>query len=99
MNRTIRNVRAARKEFAAAVQWYEEQRPGLGAEFFEAVVQSTTLIQAQPEIGTPYPDHETRRVLVQRFPYQVVYRLTPDEIVILAVAHLKRRPGYWKNRE
>lgn len=38
MTRTVRNIRAAREEFIAAVQWYEEQRPGLGAEFFDAVV-------------------------------------------------------------
>jgi hypothetical protein len=43
-------------------------------------------------------DGLTRRALVARFPYQVVYRIRPGEIVIVAVAHLKRRPGYWKNR-
>ena len=98
MTRTLRNLRAAREEFSAAVRWYEGQRPGLGAEFFDAVVHATSLIQAQPEIGTLSPDHRTRRVLVQRFPYQVVYRLSVDEIVIVAIAHLKRRPGYWRNR-
>ena len=99
MTRTVRNIRAAREEFTAAVQWYEEQRPGLGAEFFDAVVATTDRIDAHPEIGTPTSaDHQTRRVLVQRFPYQVVYRLLLDEIVIIAVAHLKRRPGYWKER-
>lgn len=99
MTRTVRNLPAAREELAAAVCWYEEQRPGLGAEFFDSVVHATSLIQAQPEIGTPDSYQRTRRVLVQRFPYQVVYRLTPDEIVILAIAHLKRRPGYWKKRK
>lgn len=99
MTRTVRNIRAAREEFAAAVQWYEEQRPGLGAEFYDAVVETTDRIETHPDIGTPAsPDQRTRRVLVQRFPYQVVYRLLPDEIVIIAIAHLKRRPGYWKKR-
>lgn len=99
MTRTVRNIRAAREEFAAAVRWYEEQRPGLGAEFYDAVVETTDRIEAHPEIGTPAsPDQRTRRVLVQRFPYQVIYRLLPDEIVIIAIAHLKRRPGYWKER-
>lgn len=42
-------------------------------------------------------DPRTRRLLVGRFPYQVVYRLRATEIVIVAVAHLKRRPGYWKH--
>ena len=98
MTRSVRNLAPARKEFAAAVLWYEEQRPGLGSEFFDAIVETTSLIQVHPEIGTPSHDHRTRRVLVQRFPYQVVYRVTGDEIIIVAIAHLKRRPGYWKNR-
>jgi plasmid stabilization system protein ParE len=99
VTRTVRNLRAASEEFAAATQWYEKQRPGLGAEFFDAVTETTDRIEAHSEIGTPVsPDQRTRRLLVQRFPYQVVYRLLPDEIVIIAVAHLKRRPGYWKTR-
>ena len=99
MTRTLRNLKAAREEFAAAVRWYEEQRPGLGGEFFDAVVDAASLIQAQPEIGTPTLDRRTRRVLVHRFPYQIVYRLSADETVIVAIAHLKRRPGYWKKRK
>ena len=99
MTRAVRNIRAAREEFAAAVRWYEEQRTGLGAEFFDAVVETTDRIDAQPEISTPASaDQQTRRVLVQRFPYQVINRLLPKEIVIIAIAHLKRRPGYWKAR-
>ena len=80
MTRILRNLKAAREEFSAAVRRYEEQRPGLGGEFFDAVVHATPVIQAQPEIGTPSHDHRTRRVLVQRFPYQVAYRLSADEI-------------------
>jgi plasmid stabilization system protein ParE len=99
VTRILRNLKAAGKEFSAAVRWYEEQRPGLGGEFFDAVIHATSLIQAQPEIGTPSADGRTRRVLVQRFPYQVVYRFTADEIVIVAIAHLKRRPGYWRKRK
>ena len=98
VTRILRNLQAAREEFAAAVSWYEAQRPGLGGEFFDAVVHAISVIQAQPEIGTPSPDHRTRRVLVHRFPYQIVYRLMKDETVIVAIAHLKRRPGYWRKR-
>ena len=99
MTRTLRNLKEAREEFAAAVRWYEEQRTGLGGEFFDAVVHATSLIQAQPEMGTLSRDCRRRHVLVQRFPYQVVYRVSEDEIVIVAIAHLKRRPGYWRNRK
>jgi plasmid stabilization system protein ParE len=96
---SFRNLRAASEEFAAAVAWYEEQRPGLGADFFDAVGETTARIRAYAEIGTPIsPGKRTRRLLVSRFPYQVVYRLRGEETVIVAVAHLKRRPNYWKNR-
>ena len=65
MTRTLRNLRVAREEFAAAVQWYEEQRPGLGADFFDAVGEATARIEAHPEIGTPLgPDQQTRRILL-----------------------------------
>ena len=97
--RPIRNLRAASEELSAAVRWYEDQRPGLGADFFDAVAATTARIRAHPEIGTSVPpDKQTKRLLVPRFPYQVVYRLIGDGIVIVAVAHLKRRPGYWRHR-
>jgi hypothetical protein len=55
---------------------------------------------AQPEIGsTAIDDQQTRRLFVLRFPYQIIYRLDQDAIVILAIAHVKRRPGFWKHRD
>ena len=55
--------------------------------------------RSAPEIGTAVsPREDVRRSLVGRFPYQVVYRLQPNEITIVAVAHMKRRPGYWTRR-
>ena len=95
----VRNLKPASEEFSAAVGWYEKQRSGLGAEFFDAVVHSVSLVKAQPEMGTLSKDRRTRRVLVQRFPYEVVYQVLEDEIVIVAIAHSKRRPNYWKNRQ
>ena len=95
----VRISEPASDELTDAVRWYETRRPGLGAELFDAVVESIEGIERQPEIGTAvYPDPQTRRVLVVRFPYQVVYRLDQNEIVVVAIAHLKRRPGYWKHR-
>ena len=100
MTRTARITEAASDEFTAAVRWYESQRLGLGAALFDAVSATIARIEQQPEIGGPaHPDSRTRRTLVERFPYQVVYRLAQDEIVVVAIAHLKRRPGYWKHRD
>jgi len=99
VKRPIRSSEPASDELTEAVRWYEVRRTGLGSEFFDAVAATLTLIESSPELGTTIPaDGHTRRVLVARFPYQVVYRLGPTEIVIVAIAHLKRRPGYWKNR-
>lgn len=99
MSRSLRSSQPASDEFTQAVRWYEERRPGLGAEFLDAVAETAALIEAHPEIGAIVRhDPLTRRLLVSRFPYQIVYRLTATEIIIVGVAHLKRRPGYWKNR-
>jgi len=99
VKRAVRTGEPASKELIDAVRWHEARRPGLGGEFFDAVAETLTLVGARPEIGSASRhDPQTRRVLVPRFPYQVVYRLTPTEIVIVAVAHLKRRPDYWKSR-
>lgn len=95
----VRTARPASEELAEAVRWYERQRPGLGGDLFDAVATSFSRIESDPELGTPIsPDRLTRRVLVNRFPYQVVYRIRANEIVIVAVAHLKRHPRYWTDR-
>jgi plasmid stabilization system protein ParE len=95
----IRASKPASQELAEAVRWYEIRRAGLGGEFFDAVTHALALIEAQPEIGTPLrPDLGVRRLLLARFPFQVVYRLRPSEIVVIAIAHLRRRPAYWKRR-
>ena len=99
MTRRLRTAKPAVDELREAVRWYEARSAGLGAELFDAVAETTKLIKDHQEIGeSASADRKTRRALVPRFPYQVVYRLRPDEIVIVAVAHLKRRPGYWKIR-
>ena len=99
VGRIFSAARAAADELDEAVRWYEAQRPGLGAEFYDAIREALALIAEHEEAGTSVGrDLRTRRLLVARFPYQIVYRLTATETVILAVAHLKRRPGYWRDR-
>jgi toxin ParE1/3/4 len=97
---SLRSNQPASEELAAAVRWYERQRAGLGADLLAAVVAAVASIETNRDIGTPLRDDpRTRRLLIARFPYQVVYRLHGLEMVIVAFAHLKRRPGYWKQRE
>ena len=97
--KSIRIAAAASDEFVEAVLWYEQRRPLLGAEFFDAVAAVIDLIRAHPEIGTASTfGTAIRQVRVRKFPYKVVYRNQQDGIEIIAVAHGKRRPGYWKGR-
>ena len=64
---------------------------------FDAVSATLSLIETNTEIGTTIStDGQTRKVLVARFPYQLVYRLKRTEIVIVAVVHVRRRPGTGK---
>jgi len=94
VTRALRNLKAAGgKSLTPPSRWYEEQRRGLGGKFFDAITHATALIQAQPEAGALSRDRRTRRVLVHGFPYQVVYRLWQDEIIIVAIAHLLRLRG------
>ena len=74
-----RNARPASEELADAVRWYEERRHGLGREFYNAVLVSVDSIALHPEIGAAaFEVPDVRRVLVPRFPYQIVYRVHPD---------------------
>jgi len=58
---------------------------------------AASAIERAPSTWPTY-DHDTRRFLLRRFPYSVIYRVEPSRIVIVAIAHGRRRPGYWKER-
>ena len=100
LTRPLCGAPEAEAEFAEAVRWYEAQRPGLGTEFLAEVRRARKLIQKHPTIGSPLRGARRgeRRLMVKRFPYQVIYYVRTYDIVIVALAHTKRRPGYWKTR-
>ncbi len=77
--------------------WYAEQNPTLASEFVTEIERAIGLILDTPESWPPF-EAGTRRFLLRRFPYSVVYRIVADELQIVAVAHARRRPGYWKDR-
>jgi len=85
-------------ELGEAAHFYEAQMPGLGKSFAAEVERTIALVREFPEAGSSVGARR-RRVLVARFPYSIVYRQDPDSIVIVAVAHQRRRPGYWRGRE
>lgn len=85
------------RELYEAVSYYEESSEGLGLEFSHEVFATVSRILKFPEAWSPY-SKRTRRSLLKRFPYGIVYRVVGDEVVIFAVMQLNRKPGYWENR-
>jgi plasmid stabilization system protein ParE len=88
----------AEAEFIAAARYYEGKAENLGVDFISAVERSYQRLMVFPESGHPF-GRRLRRVLVPGFPYGLLYRASPDLIFVVAVAHLHRRPGYWRHRE
>lgn len=88
---------AAEEEFAAAVAWNEARQPGLGIDFAVEVRAAISRAVALPNAWVEL-DLGIRRVLTQRFPYGVLYSPAESGILVLAVMHLAREPGYWKAR-
>lgn len=89
----------ARAELLASVEYYEEQADGLGQQFTDEVERAVRLVAEQPGLGVPIAGvEELRRWALRRFPYFLIYRAEPNTLLILAVAHQRRRPGYWKER-
>ena len=89
---------AAQDELDDAFSWYEEQAIGLGYAFLDELDQSLSLICSYPQIQ-PRVHKKLRRCLVNRFPYGIFYGIAEDSIIVVVVAHLKRKPAYWKSRE
>jgi plasmid stabilization system protein ParE len=88
---------AAVEEAEKAARWHRQRRASAAAQFVEEVNHAIDRILAAPQ-RWPAGPYGTRKFLLHRFPYVVVYRELPSAIQILAVAHGHRRPGYWKTR-
>src|SRR5580698_3792581 len=87
----------ALEEYDAAAAYYAERVNGLDLRFIEAVEEAVAKIRATPLRGRIL-DGEVRRCLTRVFPYAVLYTIEPDYILIIAVMHSRREPGYWKHR-
>ena len=87
----------AEAEFDKAVEYYEQFQPGLGLEFTQEVYATITRIIQYPHACSALSKN-SRRCLVSRFPYGVIYQIKSRSLRIIAVAHLNRRPDYWKKR-
>lgn len=100
--RSARYHPAARDELRAAIRYGEAGRPGRGALLEAAVSKVLRRLRHRPRSAPRWTDlrvpFEIRRALVKHHPYLVVYAILPDQLVILAIAHTSRNPGYWRDR-
>jgi plasmid stabilization system protein ParE len=87
----------ARLEAIAAYDWYAERSLEAANAFQDELQDAGRAIQTHPKLWATYL-HGTRRYLLKRFPFVIVYRVTATRIEILAVAHGRRKPGYWSGR-
>jgi len=92
-----RLIAEAQRELRTGVSFYERQYPGLGKDFVLEVRRLCRRIVETPLLGTEIRSGVRRR-LVRRFPYAVLYAIENSEILVLAIAHQRRRPGYWASR-
>jgi plasmid stabilization system protein ParE len=88
----------AREDVNEAAAFYEASVPGLGDAFLDDVERAIQAVLESPRIGAPV-GRKFRKTLLRRFPFSIVYADRGEEIVIVAVAHQRRRPGYWRGRQ
>lgn len=88
----------ARAEFLSAVEYYEQCQKGLGKRFKDAVEAECSQISRMP-FGFRVVQKHFRRCLVAKFPYAIFFSIEPDYILIVAVGHVRRMPGYWQGRQ
>ena len=98
----VRLAPDAVSELGEAAAWYESREPGLASRFIEEVEQVLPTIGARPRsfarLLDTAADLIVRRALLPRFPFALVFTELDAEVRILAIAHAKRRPGYWLYR-
>ena len=93
----IRFHPAARTEVTEAQSWYQERSAIAAVGFAREIARVVRSIAEAPN-RHPHAGHGTRRLLLRRYPFSLYYRIVGEFIEIVAVAHQKRRPAYWKTR-
>jgi len=93
----VRFLEPAEVELRAAVAWYNEKRTNLGDDFADEVSRVLDLLSEHPRAGVRLSPL-TRRMLLRRFPYGVVYQERSGEILVVAIFHCSREPDSWRGR-
>ena len=98
----LRVLDDAERELRSAALYYEARQNGLGLDFYQRVSDCMSSIASAPLQFARYEavktKNEFRRAMVERFPYLIVYQVLLVEILVVAITHSSRRPGYWKRR-
>ena len=92
-----RFLKPAEEEAAEAVAYFDAQRDGLGDRFEQELRDTVAFLLAHPLAGKALTAR-VRKFGLRKFRYNVIYAIDEQEIVIIAVAHHRRRPGYWRDR-
>ncbi|MFO0870349.1 MAG: type II toxin-antitoxin system RelE/ParE family toxin [Pirellulales bacterium] len=98
----LRVLSTAEAEATDAACWYDDQSIGLGELFLAEYAAALSAIEVDPlrfSLLETEPTGRFRRCILRRFPYAVIFEVLFQEILVLAVAHTSRRPGYWRDRE
>ncbi len=94
---SYRLIAEAQNELRSGMLFYEYQHFSLGKDFVLEIRRLCRHISENPLLGSEIGP-AVRRRLVRRFPYAILYAIESSEIVVLAIAHQRRRPGYWTSR-
>ena len=87
----------ARRDFDESLDWYAARSPAAALHFANAVNAALANIAESPrQFGAV--DDEHRQCPLKRFPFRIVYRMVGEGILVVAIAHASRRPGYWRDR-
>lgn len=93
----IRFLTVAETEVDEAVAYYNRELDGLGTQFLIDLREAVERIARLPHAWHPLSER-TRRCRTRRFPYGIIYQVRQDTILVVAVAHLHRKPNYWRDR-
>src|SRR3989442_15038596 len=88
---------AAAQESESAYDWYAARNPAVAHGFLEELRHAVAAVAENPRAWLRYGDR-ARRYVFPRFPFSLVYVLRGDDVEVIAVAHGRRRPGYWQSR-
>ncbi len=90
---------AALAELQDAATFYAlKANAELGLAFVAEFERAARLVLANPQLGAVFRGNR-RQYILRRFPYRIIYQVTTEELRVLAVAHHRRRPGYWASRK